>query len=321
MNRAAHEFPSPGVAQRGLEASPPAPGAIPTLTPREFAEVRRLAHRKFGLDLRAGKEQLVSGRLAKKLRAGGHRSFAGYLEAVAGDSSGRALVEMIDALTTNHTGFLRERAHFDLLGELLAQFAGRDRIDVWCAAASTGEEPYTLACLLAEKLSGDAGKYTRPTGFHIAATDISTRALDKARRAIYPWDAVRALPEPWLRAHFLRGGGRSEGWYRVKPRLAAHVDFGRLNLIERYSHARPFPVIFCRNVMIYFDKPTQEAVVARLAEWLEPGGYLFVGHAESLAGVTHGLEYFRPAVYRKPRIVNEARTAAVERKTAGSDRR
>jgi chemotaxis protein methyltransferase CheR len=274
----------------------PADGSIRPLTRSEFAGIQRLAREKFGLDLRTGKESLVSGRLAKKLREGGHRSFDEYLETVTRDASGTAMIEMIDLLTTNHTSFLRERQHFEFLGEILPGYRRRPKLELWCAACSSGEEAYTLACVLAEAArTGGIGH-----DFQVLATDISTRALEKAKRGVYPADRANALPEPWRKEYFLRGKSVPEGVCQVAPALAGRVSFRRLNLIELYSHARPFPLIFCRNAMIYFDKPTQSKVVAAMTRWLEPGGYLFIGHAESLSGIDHGLQYVRPAVYRKP---------------------
>jgi chemotaxis protein methyltransferase CheR len=261
----------------------------------EFQEIQRLAYQRFGLDLKPGKEELVSARLGKTIREGGFKSYREYLDFVIADRTGEALIGLIDALTTNFTGFFREQAHFDFVrAVVLPALRVRDAIDIWCAACSTGEEPYSLAFTLLDEPGG-----SRPA-FRILATDISTRALDTARAAVYPAERFEHLSTAWLRKYLLRGEGKWQGHYRVKPEIRRMVEFERINLIEPISHTRRFSLIFCRNVMIYFDKPTQEAVVNKLAEWLEPGGHLFVGHAESLMGVRHGLEYVRPAVYAKP---------------------
>ena len=275
---------------------PAAPEPVQPLTPAEFQEIRRLAYEKFGLDLRQGKEELVSARLGRKIRESKCRSFRQYYRHVLEDATGEALIGMIDALATNHTGFLREPAHFDFLRDnILPGLAARPAIDIWSAACSTGEEPYTIAFTVMEKmLPADYGK------LRILATDISTKALDSARRATYPSERFAEFPADWMRRFLLRGQGQWKGWYRVKPEASARVEFARLNLVERFSHVRRFPLIFCRNVMIYFDKPTQELLVNRLADCLDPGGYLFVGHAESLTGVNHPLQYVRPAIYKKP---------------------
>jgi chemotaxis protein methyltransferase CheR len=272
------------------------PVQVQRLKPHEFEAIRRLAHDKFGLDLRTGKEELVAARLGKRMRQGGFESFAKYYDHIIGDPSGEALVGMIDALATNHTSFLREAAHFDFLRqEVLPGLRERPRVELWSAACSTGEEPYTLAFTLCEQWGADALRKVR-----ILATDISTKALAAAKRAVYPAERFSAVPPSWLRQFLLRGEGSWKGYYRIKPEVRSQVEFARLNLVEPSSQRNLFPVVFCRNVMIYFDKATQEAVVNRLAACLEPGGYLFIGHAESLTGVRHELAYVRPAIYRKP---------------------
>ena len=273
-----------------------APAPVQRLKPHEFEAIRRLAYEKFGLDLRNGKEELVAARLGKRMRQGGFDSFEKYYRHVVGDSTGEALIGMIDALATNHTSFLREAAHFDFLKQsVLPDLLKRPHIEMWSAACSTGEEPYTLAFTLWDQWGADAFRKVR-----ILATDISTKALAAAESAVYPAERFSAVPTGWLRQYLLRGEGRWKGWYRVKPAVRSQIEFARLNLVEPFSQRSLFPVIFCRNVMIYFDKPTQEGLVNRLAACLEPGGYLFIGHAESLSGVRHDLTYIRPAIYRKP---------------------
>lgn len=264
------------------------------LTATEFRQISDLAYQRFGLDLKRGKEALVAARLGKKLRKLGFTTFAEYHRHVVADSTGDALIELIDALTTNHTSFLRERAHFEFLARAAnEEFRQISPLRVWSAACSSGEEPYSIAMCLAETLPKSPARQ-----FHILATDISTRVLDIARRGVYPAARFDDVPESWRRAHLLRGRGESNGFYRVKPQLAQQVEFARLNLIEPFPHRALFHVIFCRNVMMYFDKATQQSIVQRLSGCLERGGYLFVGHSESLTGVQHALEYVRPATYR-----------------------
>ncbi|MGA2575189.1 MAG: protein-glutamate O-methyltransferase CheR [Bryobacteraceae bacterium] len=275
---------------------PAAPAQVQRLKPQEFEAIRRLAYDKFGLDLRQGKEELVAARLGKRMREGAFGSFDEYYQHVVGDHSGEALIGMIDALATNHTSFLREVAHFEFLKQtVLPGLRDRPRIEFWSAACSTGEEPYTLAFTLCDQWGADAFRRVR-----ILATDISTKALAAAKSGVYPAERFSAVPPAWLRQFLLRGEGRWKGSYRIKPEVRSQVEFARLNLVEPFSQHSLFPVIFCRNVMIYFDKRTQEGVVNRLAACLEPGGYLFIGHAESLTGVRHDLTYVRPAIYRKP---------------------
>jgi chemotaxis protein methyltransferase CheR len=268
--------------------------APPALSPAEFDQIRRMAYRHFGLDLKDGKQMLVVSRLGKTMRRQGFTSFTEYCRHVTEDVSGAALVELGDALSTNFTSFLREPQHFEFLCNQLAPRLPRaGKIEIWCAASSTGEEPYSILFTLLEAL-GPAAEV------RVLATDISTRALAAAAQGMYQEERVEALPEGWLRKYFLRGNGSRTGWYRVKDEYRQRVRCGRFNLIADGLPAAHFPAIFCRNVMIYFDKPTQGEVVRRLASVLEPGGYLFIGHAESLTAVEHGLEYTAPALYRKP---------------------
>jgi chemotaxis protein methyltransferase CheR len=171
----------------------------------------------------------------------------------------------------------------------------RDRISIWCAASSTGEEPYSIAFSILEEL----GPAALPK-LNILATDISTRVLAVAQKGIYPVERFRDFDPLQLRQYLLRGEGKWKNWYQVRKEVRSAIHFERLNLMDPFSHAASFPVIFCRNVMIYFDRQTQENVVQRLSEFLEPGGYLLIGHAESLNGTKHPLQYVRPATYRKP---------------------
>ena len=267
------------------------PDSIRPLEAHEFDQIRLLAHRVFGLDLKPGKEELVSARLGRLVRGGGFRSFDDYYQHIVRDNTGQALAGMIDALTTNHTAFLREPEHFEYLRrELLPRVPPGASLEVWSAACSTGEEVWTLGCLLSENLG--------PRRFQITASDISMRALRFAERGVYPVDRCGGLPAPWLARHFKTSDRGAT--YEVSPALRAQTSFKRANLLESCTGARPFSVIFCRNVMIYFDAPTQEKVVRQLSDCLEPGGHLFVGHAESLTRISHKLEYVRPAIYRKP---------------------
>jgi chemotaxis protein methyltransferase CheR len=265
------------------------------LTAAEFERVRRLAHRHFGLDLKEGKQALVEARLSKPLRRRGFSSYKQYCEHVEADSTGEALAELANALTTNFTSFMREPAHFDFLRQVIVPgLPSRSAVEVWSAACSSGEEAYSILFTLLEAMSAGAD-------VRVFATDISTKVLTAAAEGIYTAEATDALPDAWRRRYFLRGNGRYEGKLRVKPEYRDRVEFRHMNLLSGELPSRNFPVVFCRNVMIYFDKPTQEAVVRRLSSRLAPGGHLLIGHSESLAGVAHGLEYVRPATYRMGR--------------------
>jgi len=269
----------------------------PDLSAADFRKISELAYQKFGLSLKAGKEGLVAARLGKRIRQGGFRSFADYHRHVLSDRSGEALVELIDSLTTNHTCFLRERAHFDFLGRVAAEeFHDFTGLRVWSAACSTGEEPYSLAMYLSDAGHKTACRWT--SNLRVLATDISTRVLARAQRAVYDAERFAALPEMWRKQYLLRGRNGCEGYYKVRPEIRRLVEFERLNLIEPLPQ-RAFQVIFCRNVLMYFDKRTQQDTILRLAQCVEPGGYLFVGHSETLTGIDHSLRYVRPAVYQR----------------------
>ncbi len=275
--------------------------AVRSLRQSEFEQIRKLAFNKFGLDLKHGKEELVSARLGKLIRNGGFATFRDYHDHVVADGTGAALAEMIDALTTNHTSFLREPAHFEFLRTALREeFRGVPNVRIWSAACSSGEEPYSIAFHMF-----DAGR--APGSFEIFATDISTRALAKAQRAVYPVERFDLLPPEFRKRFLLLGEGQWKGWFKVKPEILRTVEFRRLNLIEPLPSMPPFHVIFCRNVMIYFDRKTQAGLINRLAKFLEPGGYLFVGHSESLNGIDQPLTYCRPAIYRNGPAVHRSR--------------
>jgi len=266
----------------------------PVLTAQQFNKIQTLVYEKCGIDLKNGKEELVKARLGKELRKRNLSSFDGYIREVENDRTGEALIQLINALSTNFTHFFRESKHFDILRNNVAPgWSSGKQIHIWCAAASTGEEPYSILLSLLEELGPAAP-------LRLLASDISTRALATAQEGIYPEERVSEIPRAMLSRYFLRAVRNQEVLYRVKPEVRQMLEFRRINLIEPISHSRQFQTIFCRNVMIYFDKPTQQKVVAQLTEWLEPGGYLFVGHAESLNAVRHSLQYVAPAVYRKP---------------------
>lgn len=277
----------------GREENPaPTPAA---LTPREFQAVSALAREHFGVELGAGKEQLVAARLGKLMRRTGYSTFREYYAHLEADTSGEALVQLIDALTTNYTSFFRERAHFDFLTErIFAKWTGNAPLRIWSTASSTGEEPYSIALIAREHFACTGKAYPS-----ILASDISTHALDAAKKAVYRSDRLEPVMATWLRKHLLRGEGQWQGWYRMRPEITAMVEFRRINLILPFPNVGKFDVIFCRNVMIYFSQRTQEQLVNRLAGCLRPGGYLFVGHSETLTGVQHGMRHVQPAVYRK----------------------
>jgi chemotaxis protein methyltransferase CheR len=265
----------------------------PVLKAPEFEKFRRLAYDQFGLNLTEAKHPLVAARLGKKLRELKIPSYEAYYDLIVGDRTGETLIALIDALSTNHTAFLREASHFDFLKHhVLPGLLQRSSIDIWSVPCSTGEEPYSIAVTLLEHL----GNLPKPV-LKIRATDISTRALTVAKLGAYTVDRLGAMPLPLIKKYFKQAG---PGSFQINPEVRRMIEFDRGNLIEPLRPGGSFPVIFCRNVMIYFDKPTQERVVTNLSQFLEPGGYLLIGHSESLMGVRHSLDYVQPAIYRKP---------------------
>jgi len=266
------------------------------LTSTEYRNFCDLAYQRCGLHIKEGKEQLVSSRLMKVMREAGIESFEDYYRAVVTDTTGKRIQGFIDALSTNHTSFFRESAHFDFfLEKILPALKDRSEIAVWSAACSSGEEPYTIAFVILEAL----GEEALPR-INLLGTDISTRVLARARKGLFENDRISGVPQNVLRRYFLKGGGKWSEWVMVKKAIRDQVRFERVNLVEELPHVGEFPLIFCRNVMIYFDAKTQERVVRSLSRCLEPGGYLFIGHSESLSAVSHQLQFVAPAIYRKP---------------------
>jgi chemotaxis protein methyltransferase CheR len=270
--------------------------SIPVLNNSEYEKISRLAYEHFGLDLRNSKQSLVAARLGKMLRELGLKSFQHYYDYVRADRSGAALTTMVDHLTTNHTSFFREPRHFEFLRKtIFPVLRMRRRIDIWSAACSSGEEPYSIAMSLLEESPREAAAQVR-----IKASDISTRVLERATRGIYPVDRLEGIPAPLLQRYLLRGQSECAGTFRFKNEVRSMIEFEHRNLMDAFPEGYFCSVIFCRNIMIYFDKPTQQSLVQRLSQHLEDGGYLFIGHSESLTNIAHNLEYVCPATYRKP---------------------
>ncbi len=244
----------------------------------DFERVRQLIYQRAGISLHSGKQAMVYSRLSRRLRETGHRSFANYLQSLeqpAAGSGDAEWQEFVNCLTTNLTSFFREEHHFSELAKDLAS-QGTRPLRIWCNAASTGEEPYSIAMTVAEA-PGAAG-VTR-----IVASDIDTKVLATAARGVYAADS-RGLSDERLRRHFLRGKGANSGFIRVKPELAKLVEFRSHNLMDtRWSLGEPFDIVFCRNVMIYFDAPTQRKVLQSIHAVMKPGGLLYVGHSENFS--------------------------------------
>lgn len=266
----------------------------------EFNFIRTLVYERSRINLGPDKRQLVNARLGKRLRATNMSTLTDYCELLKRPGAEQELGHLIDAISTNHTFFFREIAHFNFLRDkVIPEMRQRmtaerwSKFRVWSAACSSGEEPYSIAITLADNMP--------PGSWHISATDISRRILAKAAAGIYPHEPVSKMPMTTIRTHFQRGFGPQEGFHRVKASLRDNVSFHQLNLLEgEPPFTEPFQIIFCRNVMIYFDRPTQEELIARLVKRLVPGGYLLVGHSESLTHLKHPLRALQPAVYQKP---------------------
>jgi chemotaxis protein methyltransferase CheR len=267
------------------------------LSLKEFERIRLMAYAFCGLDLK-NRETLVEARLGKWVRILNLSSFDEYCNAVERDKSNDLFTGMIDALTTNHTSFFREIAHFDFLCQaVLPESSKNKEFNIWSAGCSTGEEAYSIALSVIDTL----GEVAR-TRVMITATDISRRVLDKARRGLYALSSIEALSTETQREFFLKGNGAFTGQCMVKPEIKRFVDFKEWNLLDYPASLNTFQVIFCRNVMIYFDQTTQQTVLNHLISRLSPGGYIFLGHAESLNNLNHPLEYIRTAIYRNPVI-------------------
>ncbi len=244
----------------------------------DFERVRKLIYQRAGISLHAGKQAMVYSRLSRRLRDVGYTSFADYLqrlEQAKGPQGESEWQEFVNCLTTNLTSFFREDHHFPLLAAELARNPGR-RWRIWCNAASTGEEPYSLAITVAEALGTSVP-------VQILCSDIDTKVLARAEQGVYPADA-RGLGPELLKRYFMRGTGNNNGFIRVKPELRRLVQFRSFNLMDtHWSLGEPIDIVFCRNVMIYFDGPTQRKVLERMRRAMQPHGLLFAGHSENFS--------------------------------------
>jgi chemotaxis protein methyltransferase CheR len=266
-----------------------------------FARIADAVYRHCGISLHDGKRALVQARLTKLLRHKPFPNVTGYIDHVLANPGGPEFIEFIDALSTNLTSFFRESDHFDYLaGQFLPHLlasrrAGNRRIRGWSAAASTGEEPYSIAMTLQHALDAES----RAWDALLLATDISTRVLKIAREGVY--EPTRAEPIPQhLRVKYMATARGPHPFVQPVPKIRDLVKFAHLNLLDPWPFTGPFDFIFCRNVMIYFDKPTQQKLIDRLANVLGPGGVLFTGHSESLTGIVHRFRYVKPTIYQKP---------------------
>ena len=264
------------------------------LSKAQFKKISRLVYSIAGIDMASGKQALVKSRLMKRLRGLEMHNFDDYLNFLESPQGKSERGLMVDALTTNKTSFFRENAHFTYMAEKILPVLQKKRIRLWCAACSSGEEPYTMSIVLNENMPNISSHDIR-----ILATDISYNMLTKARRAVYNTSRVNGLPSSILRKYFNQVSDNGRPVYQVKKTIRRVVHFAWLNLMAPWPMKGPLDIIFCRNVMIYFDNKTKQRLIDRFWDILAPGGYLFVGHSEGLSGISHRFESVRPAAYRK----------------------
>ena len=262
---------------------------VSTLSDADYRRIQAFLQKEAGITLGPAKKPLVMGRLGKRLRARDCHSYDAYLRLL--DSEATERQQAVDLLTTNETYFFRETKHFAFLSEqIIPQRANQSALRSWRAACSSGEEPYSIAMVLAER---------RGRGWEILASDLSTRMLASAAQGIYPMERAEKIPKAYLKRYCLRGVGRQEGSFSIVPELRKSVKFSQINLNHPLPAVGDFDVIFLRNALIYFDQPAKEAICLRLLAHLRPGGYFLVGHSESLNGIVDGLRLVQPAVYRR----------------------
>lgn len=260
---------------------------------KEFQYFRDMIYRESGINLTPNKKCLVQTRISKLGRKVGFESFKQLFDMLEDDREGALLVHVLDSISTNHTFFFREIEHFNYLNQVILPelaAAGNKNPNIWSAASSSGEEPYSLAITLQEFFKGPS--------YSMLCSDISTRILKQAERGIYAINSIKDISLDLKRKYFQKGTGKSEGLVKVKELLKRNMEFRRHNLLEVLSENRMFDIIFCRNVMIYFDNETKQRVVDNLTKRLKTGGYLIIGHSESLNANKHTMRMVKPTIYK-----------------------
>lgn len=267
---------------------------VAMITEREFMQFQRFIYDAAGITMANGKQALVSGRLAKRLAHYQLNSYGDYLRLLESRAQPAELQVAVDLLTTNETYFFREPKHFALLRDLAQDARDKNRtLRVWSAASSSGEEPYSIAMVLADVMGIDGA-------WEVLGTDISTRVLQRARSGHYPIERAAQMPQAYLKRFCLKGQGSEAGTLLIERGLRQRVQFQHLNLNAPLPRIGSFDVIFLRNVMIYFSLETKRQVVARLLAQLRPGGYFLIGHSETLNDINDSLTAVAPSIYRKP---------------------
>jgi chemotaxis protein methyltransferase CheR len=261
------------------------------ISPGAFQKIRDYVHRTAGIIIGAEKMSLVTGRLWRRLELFGLKNYEAYVAYVLSAEGAQERGTMLDLLTTNETYFFREPAHFNFLRDEIIPQQGYNKMRVWCAASSTGEEAHSIAMVLADTLG--------QTNWDILATDISTKVLEQARTGMYRAERINHIPADYLKRFCRRGIGEFDGMLAVIPSLRSRIIFAQHNLLHERATGEQFDVIFLRNVLIYFDATTKQKVVDNLVRSLRPGGWLILGHCESLQGLNTGVTTVRPSIYRK----------------------
>lgn len=280
-----------------------------TLTDADFRRLYTYIKKNYGIDL-SKKKQLIVSRLSNSLTASGYADFSQYVEEILSGKNPDMVTSMLNKLTTNYTYFLREEAHFKYLWDTvlpaLAKAHERDKVlSIWSAGCSSGEEPYTISMYLKEYFGAQAQSWDT----RVLATDISQQILNSARNPSYQEEGLSRVPSSWKQKYFVKG---SDGSYTIAPAIKNNVIFQTFNLMDPIRFRRPFDLIFCRNVMIYFDQATKDALVNRFYNATVPGGYLFIGHSEGLNKAECPYQYIMPAIYRK--TATQVRTDNSERR-------
>ena len=267
-----------------------------TINDKDFQRLVTFVHQNYGIDL-SKKRQLIIGRLSNTILSMGFSSFEQYIDNLVTNKKPEDLELMLNKLTTNYTFFMREGAHFELFKDTILPYLVETKKDkvlsIWSAACSSGEEPYTISLIIQEFFGAKASAWDT----RVLATDISQNALIAAKNAVYDEDSLKELSPGWKSKYFRSTG--QPGTYTVAPEIKSNVIFRTFNLMDPIRFRLKFDVIFCRNVMIYFDQPTKEALVKRFYDATNPGGYLLIGHSESLNKATTPYKYLKPATYRK----------------------